>query len=247
MSHASRRRRRTIDWLEDELYDFLRQRNISAKNIAHAELLAQHADERIRELAKLVVGIARVKPHRRRRMGFLASRKWELFVRMVRVLDDEFWDECLRSHGGAGEWLWDAWERASVEARYPVCGKVPCWCGSGLGYWDCCAQRDEEYAAQFAEEQRVRESERDPENIPWWHPRSGIDHFTRCAYEMYYADPNHPLAIPAPECREEHAASGSVKREWQGRNEVCGERRTSNIELRTCEGKSRVRRVTTGT
>jgi hypothetical protein len=70
----------------DELCGFLEQSNISAKNIARAKILAEHGSGEVRNLAVLVLDIARIKPHKRRRCKFLADKHFDLFVRLK-----EFW------------------------------------------------------------------------------------------------------------------------------------------------------------
>ena len=49
----------------DELYGFLDQSNISSKNIARLEILAQHASSEVKDLSLLILEVARVKPHKR--------------------------------------------------------------------------------------------------------------------------------------------------------------------------------------
>ena len=66
----------------DEMYGFLDQSNISGKNIARLEILAQLADSEITNLAFLLLEVARVKPHKRRRWKFLAQNHSELFLRL---------------------------------------------------------------------------------------------------------------------------------------------------------------------
>jgi hypothetical protein len=66
----------------DELYGFLDQSNISGKNIARLEILAQHASNEVKNLALLLLEVARVKPHKRRRWKFLAQNHSGLFLRL---------------------------------------------------------------------------------------------------------------------------------------------------------------------
>jgi hypothetical protein len=73
----------------DELYGFLEQSNISAKNIARLVILAQHANSEVRDLALLILDVARVKPHKRRRWKFLAQKHPELFLRLKSVCGDD--------------------------------------------------------------------------------------------------------------------------------------------------------------
>jgi hypothetical protein len=66
----------------DELYVFLDQSNISGKNIARLEILAQHASSEVKNLALLLLEVAHVKPPKRRRWKFLAQNHSELFLRL---------------------------------------------------------------------------------------------------------------------------------------------------------------------
>jgi hypothetical protein len=65
----------------DELYGFLEQSNISHKNIARLEILAQHDSSQVKDLAFLILEVARVKPYKRRRWKFLEQKHPELFLR----------------------------------------------------------------------------------------------------------------------------------------------------------------------
>jgi hypothetical protein len=73
----------------DELYGFLEQSNISRKNIARLEILAQHASSEVRDLAFLILEVARVKPHKRRRWKFLTQNHSELFLRLKALSRDD--------------------------------------------------------------------------------------------------------------------------------------------------------------
>jgi hypothetical protein len=75
----------------DELFGFLRQSNISAKNITRLETLRQNPAKDISELANLLLEVARVKPDKRRRWSFLAQHRPDL-CRHLRIIlgDDHF-------------------------------------------------------------------------------------------------------------------------------------------------------------
>jgi hypothetical protein len=73
----------------DELYGFLEQSNISRKNIARLEILAQHASSEVRDLAFLILEVARVKPHKWRRWKFLTQNHSELFLRLKALSGDD--------------------------------------------------------------------------------------------------------------------------------------------------------------
>lgn len=79
----------------DELYRFLEQSNISRKNIARLEILAQHASSEVKDLALLILEVARVKPHKRRRWRFLAQNYSELFLRLKALSEGDIPDADL--------------------------------------------------------------------------------------------------------------------------------------------------------
>ena len=55
-----------------DIHGFLNQRNISAGNIVHLKLLCESSDKEVNEPAALVLEVAKLKPHKRRRMSYLA-------------------------------------------------------------------------------------------------------------------------------------------------------------------------------
>jgi len=69
--------------LELEITGFLEQSNISAKNIRRLESLMTSAVTGIADLASLVLAVARVKPHKRRRFKFLARNDRPLLNRLI--------------------------------------------------------------------------------------------------------------------------------------------------------------------
>ena len=69
---------------EQEIFRYLNQSNISAKNLSRLEQLAKSQSQRIAELAAIVLEVGRIKPHKRRRLKFLARGHREL----LRKLDD---------------------------------------------------------------------------------------------------------------------------------------------------------------
>ena len=86
----------------DELWDFLDQSNISAKNIERLRVLASDPYPEVQRLAVLVLDIALVHPHKRRRWRHLAERYRDLFHRAVVVLGPEFFYEVLLDYGDTG-------------------------------------------------------------------------------------------------------------------------------------------------
>src|SRR6202011_5542649 len=81
----------------DELYGFLNQSHISSNNIGRLEILTQHADNNVRQLAVLLLEVARVKPHKRRRCKFLAQNHPTIFMRLKAVCGDDVPDDALDS------------------------------------------------------------------------------------------------------------------------------------------------------
>ena len=69
---------------EQEIFRYLNQSNISAKNLSRLEQLAKSQNQRIAELAAIVLEVGRIKPHKRRRLKFLARGHPEL----LRELDN---------------------------------------------------------------------------------------------------------------------------------------------------------------
>jgi hypothetical protein len=203
----------------EELYHFLDQSRISLKNVERVSGFLQHSDPGVRELAAVVLGIAQVAPRRRKRILTLAREHPDLFIDMVAVLGDGFWDEYFVRHRDESEWLRERWDAAHWQVRFHAHGKTPCWCGSGTEYWLCCGDRDDVFAAQFAAEERERAWILNPETIPWWHPDSGVDPLTRSAYEMFVADPDHPLAIPPPGWQNDRVQRRPAKRKKRKRNQ----------------------------
>jgi hypothetical protein len=67
---------------EQEIFRYLNQSNISAKNLSRLELLAKSQNQRIAELAEIVLEVGRIKPHKRRRLKFLASGHRELLLKL---------------------------------------------------------------------------------------------------------------------------------------------------------------------
>ena len=67
---------------EEEIFQYLRQSHISAKNVARLEELAASSNERIAEHAALVLEIARIKPYKRRRLKVLARTRRDLLEKL---------------------------------------------------------------------------------------------------------------------------------------------------------------------
>ena len=96
----------------DEIRGFLHRWNISEAGIRHLSLLAGHDDAEVREMASLVLEIARVHPRRRKRFGKIRSRHPDLWRRMIAsgILED-FDSEVGQWHD---DWA-DSWRESSDE------------------------------------------------------------------------------------------------------------------------------------
>jgi hypothetical protein len=127
----------------DEVWDFLDQSNISAKNIQRLKTLVAHPDLEVRRLATLVLDVARAHPYKRRRWRHLAARHRDLFDRAVEVLGADFFYEVLRDYGDTGGRLRDALEQIQ---EAPPWTAGPCTCGSGIAFRDCCMEREDAWA-----------------------------------------------------------------------------------------------------
>lgn len=61
---------------------FLTQSNISGKNLKRLGILPESADEEVAQLAEVVREVAGIRPHKRRRLKFLAKEHRNLLVRL---------------------------------------------------------------------------------------------------------------------------------------------------------------------
>ena len=68
--------------LTEEVGGFLRQSNISKKNIVRLRVMSQFQNEEVAEFAAVVLEVALVKPHRRRRLKVLARERPDLLARL---------------------------------------------------------------------------------------------------------------------------------------------------------------------
>lgn len=75
----------------------MEQSNISAKNIQRLETLTYSELPVIADLASLVLAVARVKPHKRRRFKFLATRHRDLLNELIRsgLICNGYLDEAI--------------------------------------------------------------------------------------------------------------------------------------------------------
>ncbi len=68
--------------VKDEIAGFLHQSNISEKNVARLSELATSEKPEIAKLARIVLEIGKVKPHKRKRLSFLARNHRDLITRL---------------------------------------------------------------------------------------------------------------------------------------------------------------------
>lgn len=69
----------------DEIFRFLEQSHISARNVARLRLLAASPHPRTAELAGVVLEVAAVKPYKKRRLKFLSKDHRELLEKLEKV------------------------------------------------------------------------------------------------------------------------------------------------------------------
>jgi hypothetical protein len=67
---------------KDEIYGFLKQSNISKKNISRLKTLSTSSNKRVAELAGIVLEVGRVKPHKKRRLKYLAREHKDLLKKL---------------------------------------------------------------------------------------------------------------------------------------------------------------------
>jgi hypothetical protein len=66
----------------DEISGFMNQSHISEKNVARLKVLVSSTNAHIADLADLVLQIAVLKPHKKRRMKILAEKRPDLLQRV---------------------------------------------------------------------------------------------------------------------------------------------------------------------
>ena len=67
---------------KDEIFNYLRQSHISDRNVSRLRKLAISSNEQIAELAGIVLEIAEVVPHKKRRLKELARRRRDLLHKL---------------------------------------------------------------------------------------------------------------------------------------------------------------------
>jgi acyl transferase domain-containing protein len=69
----------------EEIYGYLRQSTISAKNMTRLEELTQSTNEKVAEYARIVLEVAKVKPGKRKRLRVLARCRGDLIEQLDRT------------------------------------------------------------------------------------------------------------------------------------------------------------------
>lgn len=67
---------------KDEIFGYLKQSNISKKNMARLNRLSASSNKRVAELARIVLEVGQVKPHKRRRLKYLAREHKDLLKKL---------------------------------------------------------------------------------------------------------------------------------------------------------------------
>ena len=66
----------------DEIFRYMKQSHISEKNISRLGTLAASENPKVAELATIVLEVAKVKPHKRRRLKVLARERRDLLEKL---------------------------------------------------------------------------------------------------------------------------------------------------------------------
>jgi hypothetical protein len=70
---------------EDEIFNYLKQSHISAKNMARLQTLATSFNPRIAELAVIVLAVAQIKPGKKGRLKVLGRERKDLLDALDRT------------------------------------------------------------------------------------------------------------------------------------------------------------------
>ena len=70
---------------KEEIFNYLKQSHISAKNTARLQRLAASSNAEVAELAAIVIEVAKVKPYKRRRLKMLAQQRRDLLDALERT------------------------------------------------------------------------------------------------------------------------------------------------------------------
>ena len=67
---------------KDEIFDYLKQSHISEKNMARLRNLSSSTNDEIAYLSSIVLDVAKVKPHKKRRLKELAQKRRDLLNKL---------------------------------------------------------------------------------------------------------------------------------------------------------------------
>jgi len=76
------KRERELIEQKEEIYNFLTQSNISEQNIVRLNHLVESPDEEVAYLAGIVLEVAKVKPHKKKRLKVLARERRDLLEKL---------------------------------------------------------------------------------------------------------------------------------------------------------------------
>jgi hypothetical protein len=81
---CARKPKAAIDEIDtrEEIFGYLKQSHISNKNVKRLKLLAEFGNEKIAELAIIVLEVAKVKPYKKRRLKVLARERRDLLDKL---------------------------------------------------------------------------------------------------------------------------------------------------------------------
>ena len=81
---CARKPKTEIDKIEqkEEIFKYLQQSHISKKNVTRLSMLAESENQKIAELVGIVLEVARVKPHKKRRLKVLARERRDLLDKL---------------------------------------------------------------------------------------------------------------------------------------------------------------------
>lgn len=81
---CSRKPKEEIEEIEqtEEIFNYLRQSNISKKNISRLQKLVCSQNKEIAEMAEVVLEVALIKPHKKRRLKFLVKENPKLLSKL---------------------------------------------------------------------------------------------------------------------------------------------------------------------
>jgi len=80
-AHLPKEEREEIEY-KDEIFNYLRQAHISDRNVSRLKKLAVSPNERVAELARIVLEVAEVRPYKRKRLQELARKNRDLLHKL---------------------------------------------------------------------------------------------------------------------------------------------------------------------